>query len=164
MSFGPRKFGVTKAEWQACNDPQPMIDHLRGQVRNERLRLFAVACCRRLPRSFHKRSDWGVGVEVAERYATGRATREELDATLDHLTRDFEEVIESDNGEIYASKQAVLAALQPSNQFDPSAVAEAAAVAAGRFSDDEADRAAERSGQANILRALFGDLFPKSAD
>jgi hypothetical protein len=141
-----------------------MIDHRRGRVPDARLRLFAVACCRRLPRRFHERGDWGRGIQVAEQYATGRATRQELDATRDQLARDFAEVIESDNGEIYASKQAVLAALLPGDPFDPSAVAEAAAAAAGRFSDDDADRAVERSAQASILRALFGEASPESSD
>ncbi len=140
-----------------------MIDYLRGRVPDGRLRLFAVACCRRLPRRFHERSDWGPGVEVAERYATGRATREELVAMLDQLTHDFKEVIESDNGEIYASKQAVLAALQPASPFDPTQAADAAAVAAGRFSDDEEDRRAERKWQANLIRAMFGDMFTTTA-
>jgi hypothetical protein len=155
---------MTETGWQSSNDPQLMLDHLRGRVTEHQLRLFAVACCRRLPRQFHERSDWGMGVEVAERYATGRATRRELDATRDHWAQDFADVIESDNGEIYASKQAVLAALLPNNLFDPTAVAEAAAVAAARFSDDEADRAAERLAQANILRAQFKGVCPQSSD
>src|SRR4051812_45583534 len=112
---------MTEAEWQASDDPQAMLDHLRGRVADDRLRLFAVACCRRLPRRFHERCDWGVGVEVAERYATGRATGRELGSTRDHLAQAFAEVIESDNGEIYASKQAVLAALLPNSLFDPGA-------------------------------------------
>jgi hypothetical protein len=148
---------VTATEWQRCDDPQPMLDHLRGRVPDGWMRLFAVACCRRLPRQFHKRSDWAVGIEVAERYATGRATDSELRATLDRLTRDFEEVIESDDGEIYASKEAVLAALRPDVPFDASPVADAVAFAVGRYSKDEEQQvAAEQSFQANIIRAMFG--------
>ena len=80
---------MTEAEWLACTDPQKMHDFLfwvkasdglkwnegRGQ---RKLRLFAVACCRRI---WHllidKRSR--EAVEVAERYADGRATDEELE-------------------------------------------------------------------------------------
>jgi len=82
---------------------------------------------------------------------------------LDQLTHHFQEVIESDNGEIYASKQAVLATLQPASPFDPTQAANAAAVAAGRFSDDEEDRRAERNWQANLIRAMFGNVFTASA-
>ena len=56
---------MDETHWQVCNDPQPMIDYLRGRVSDGRMRLFAVACCRRLPRRFHERSDWGPGVEVS---------------------------------------------------------------------------------------------------
>ena len=79
---------MTEAEWLACTDPQEMHDFLwvkasdglkRNEGRGQRMmRLFAVACCRRI---WHllidKRSR--EAVEVAERYADGRATDEELE-------------------------------------------------------------------------------------
>jgi hypothetical protein len=68
---------VTEQEWLAATDPQAMLKFVRGKVSNRSLRLFAVACCR-------LRWEWlepGVPrqtVEVAERYADGLATVEEL--------------------------------------------------------------------------------------
>jgi hypothetical protein len=37
---------VTEAEWLACTDPKPMLEFLRSQASERKLRLFAVACLR----------------------------------------------------------------------------------------------------------------------
>jgi hypothetical protein len=68
---------MTEAEWQACTDPQPMLDFLRGRVSERKLRLFAAACCRRAWHLlFH---EWSRrAVEAAERSADGTLEEEEL--------------------------------------------------------------------------------------
>jgi hypothetical protein len=71
---------VTEAEWLACTDPLPMLEHLRGVERasDRKLRLFAVACARRLGERNHPLAR--LAVDVAERFADGQASAAELRA------------------------------------------------------------------------------------
>lgn len=70
---------MTEAEWLRCADVSEMLDFLADRVSSRKFRLFACACCRRL---WHLLSDdrCRQAVEVAERFADGRADREELAA------------------------------------------------------------------------------------
>ncbi len=58
---------MTEQEWLECAEPTPMLDFVRGKVSDRQLRLFASGVCG--------------GLDVAERYADGNATDEELDQT-----------------------------------------------------------------------------------
>jgi hypothetical protein len=70
---------MTEAEWLECTDPEPMLKFLRGQVSHRKLRLFAVAYCRRIWNLLHdKRSR--KAVECTERFADGKINKEELSA------------------------------------------------------------------------------------
>jgi hypothetical protein len=67
---------MTQSEWLACTDPIQMLEFLRGKASDRKLRLFAVACCRRI---WHVISDIRSREAVAatELFADGRITESE---------------------------------------------------------------------------------------
>jgi hypothetical protein len=72
---------MTSAEWDACADPHKLLNFLwaNGRASRRKMRLFAVACCRRFWRLLtDERSR--TAVEVAERCAEGWVTEQEREA------------------------------------------------------------------------------------
>jgi hypothetical protein len=67
-----REASMTEAEWLACDNPSETLDFLRGKASDRKLRLFAVACCRRV---WHMHTNDAIphAVEVSERFAEGTA-------------------------------------------------------------------------------------------
>jgi hypothetical protein len=69
---------MTEEEWLACADPSKMLRMISSKATERKLRLFTVACCRRI-RHLLDVEECQRAVEVAERYADGQADADELD-------------------------------------------------------------------------------------
>jgi hypothetical protein len=48
FDFEQGVIAMTEAEWLECTDPTPMLEFLTEHASERKLRLFGVACCRRL--------------------------------------------------------------------------------------------------------------------
>ena len=139
---------MTEAEWLASTDPQPMLEYLRGKVSDRKLRLFACACARQ---SRHLLDDQRsrTAVEVAEKYADGLATKEELVAAR--------------NATENATENTAWDTAWDTAWYTAWYTAWSAALAAARDAARDAARAAARDAarakQANLLRDIFGNPF-----
>jgi len=69
---------MTETEWLACTNPKPMLAYIRGKATERKLRLFDVACCRRIWHLIQD-EDSRKAIDVFEKYADGKADEVELD-------------------------------------------------------------------------------------
>jgi hypothetical protein len=135
-----------------------MLGFLRGsgRVSERKLRLFAVACCRQLD---HLLVDHGSreAVEVAERYADGAATDDELDVAQGWA----EEVWKQERygwEDLTDAEMGAAVAAYWSAEADALAAARGASKSAEGVRSPKATSAADRVGQCRLLRCLFGPL------
>ncbi len=74
---------MSENEWLEATDPGPMLEFLRGKVTERKLRLFAVACSRRVSHLLADNRS-REAVEVAEQFADGRASAEALEESREN--------------------------------------------------------------------------------
>ncbi len=144
---------MTEAEWLQLADPHPMLGAVDGQASNRKLRLFAVACCRRILHLTNDDRDRHLA-DVIERYADSRATKKELRAACRHLQ------------ELHDVSDALGAACAQDHLTNAAGIAVLAAAnaAAGPYpgpagmSAWKALLAAEFQAQVHLLRDVLGPL------
>jgi hypothetical protein len=159
---------VTEVEWLAATDPTPMLEFVQDKVSDRKLRLFAVASCRRISRSL-------AGVKLLAAIDTAEQFADDVWAGAD--LRDAEEITDDIAWEREtALRQAAMLAVRtntPVDGDDPTLVALAAAaravghtVASLVRASDAASEAAysiretsERTVQASFVRDIFGNPF-----
>jgi hypothetical protein len=180
---------VTEADWQTCVDAARMLEFVRGRATARKLRLFQVACCRRIWRFITDPLSRAF-VELVERVAdAGVGEREALALPYDWLTDDVYDALTDDCGgpgpaERHAYMTAghvgysLFAPLQgspfPADEWQDAVGATdgaATVVAEAQGLPDEdvylpayrAHQTAERAAQAGLLRDLFGNPFRPAA-
>ena len=153
---------MTEQQWLAETDIKEMFDFSKPTDRQKRL--FAVACCKRIlhlmtdPRSL-------TAVEVAERFADGKATKKELQesyaAALAALAADAA-ALAADAAAHAAAHAADAAAHAAARAAYAAALAAAyAAALAGQNWNESFDQ--ERQHQANLLREIVNPFFQLAA-
>jgi hypothetical protein len=77
----------TEAEWLAGEHPEPMLAVLGQCLSGRKLRLFGVACCRRI--EYLLSSSGPHVVEIAERFADGKASEPERKNAENLIMQDY---------------------------------------------------------------------------
>jgi hypothetical protein len=79
---------MTEAEWLTCADPFSMLAFQRDRASERKMRLFGVGCCRRLRRG-KLSAEERKGIEIAESYADGGLTVDDLSYANGQLSDDI---------------------------------------------------------------------------
>jgi len=101
---------MTEQEWLECADPVPMLEFLKSTASERRLRLFAVACCRRIWLELTDERSRRV-VDTAELFADGGVTAATL--ARDKAAALLAEREICGHAAHYAARAAVYTASQP---------------------------------------------------
>ena len=165
-----------ESEWVASTEPQPMLEFLRnsGGASERRLRLFAVACSRRV---WHLLTDERCrnAVVVAESHADGGADDEQLFAAWGALPGSLPRMV-PDRGDpaslpSFADSSTLWVAwchrmgrlggdvMTPTRAAEDVENEACGANRSGYGQADEVARVRERVAQADLLRHIFGNPF-----
>jgi hypothetical protein len=158
---------MTEAEWLATTDPTPMLEFLQDLAVDRKLRLFTVACCRRVwPRLKDERSRRAV--ESAEQFADDR---EDAAALLRAHLGALRAAVPNGGFSWDPSFAAAEAAIQRRPGPNPSSIslggafayyestfAQVVAISVLRGMDQDAE-GREFAAQADLLRDIYGNPF-----
>jgi hypothetical protein len=163
-----RRKSMTESEWLTCTQPQKLLKYLHTRADERKRRLFAAACCRRVWRLLVDERGRRA-VEVAERYASGKATDEALSRAEMEADEAFGVLRDSGRDALLWAANAVYVAVCGGVGWDIAGTA-ASAAAAGVGADaapgkQKAAREEEGCAQLALLRCVFGNPFrPVSLD
>jgi hypothetical protein len=151
---------VTESEWLAADRLVPMLRLVNRKAHARKLRLFACACARRVWRRITEK----VGrraVEVAEKFADGLATAEELSAARSALRKYLASSAfrhKPDDGAstaYYTTLEGAYTGARNAAELGRETAAFKSNVDAATL---EAGRRAEQQQQCDLLRCIFGPL------
>ncbi|QEL18634.1 hypothetical protein [Limnoglobus roseus] len=154
---------MTEAEWLAASDPDPTLAFFDATVSHRKLRLFAVACCRRQPAANEAWDCWENAAEVAEAFCDGRADS----AAMDRAQANVESRLELYPGEpvynagFWACGRDIVRDVIGAAFYSANLIASSQVEFSSRDHDDRyaAVREVERRCQCVILRDIFGNPF-----
>lgn len=160
--------GMDEARWLALDDPQQLLEFMKGRANDRKLRLFAVACCRRISRLL-KDQRLLTGIEVAERSADGLSAEGEIEAaykSAGQALRNYDEPEAEDYAALAAADLTFPIADRLFRAVSGVSSSALSAVACDRSFDWFTDaREIEARQQASMLRDIFGSPFrPVSLD
>jgi hypothetical protein len=132
---------MTEQEWFTGSDPTALLDFIQAQASARQLRLFALACCRRIWQRLAATSRQAV--KILERCVDGHGTAQERQEAIRSAERE----------EIATVGPARAAARAVSSAWAATDHARSAAAKAAE------DGVRERLCQAGLLRCFFGNPF-----
>lgn len=173
---------MTREEWEACRDPEAMLESLRGKATDRKIRLFAAACARQVWTCM-KHDCYHQTIVKAEMYADGAATREDMSKAREEAGIIFGQPHDGSEDSAAGSALAAAGIVGPptavgewwEDEFDrgdphaPAVIAARNATWAATWdervmpSDRTPRRAAYTAVQAALLRDIFNPFQP-SAD
>ena len=145
---------MNEAQWLASPDSLGMLRYLGKKASGRKLRLFAVACVRRIEGLLSDERSRRAAA-LAERYADRQVKRQELRAAAQEA-RAAANALYAATGDNHAALAATEAAAY---------TAPRAAYAAANFAESALGewRSQERAAQAGLLRCVFGNPFRRPA-
>jgi hypothetical protein len=148
--------------WLICQDPESMLSFLRdrGLISDRKLKLFAVACCRRVWHLMRDERSRG-GVEMLEQIADGRGSRQGLREVVDAAS-EADQWQEGEPEATWAAATAAAAAtslaiLPTGSEVEFDTVISVKLAAGDALGLEARWQEPEKRGQDGLVRHLFGN-------
>ncbi len=163
---------MTESDWLTSTEPKALFKFLKCRLKHRKMRLFAVACCRRIAGQLADRRSLAA-IDIAERHADGNASDRKLRlaneaASAAHrqaydILAEKEEEERHKSGGPYVNEAKIVTCLDWAavQVADPSAwkAAESVSWMAATPRHPGAVTGAEYPVQANLVREIFGSPF-----